>query len=147
MIPATELRIGNIHESADFAIPRMGISSVKIDGKSFSMITSEGIRMVEECKLDFIPIKLTDEWMREFGFSTDTNSYSTYPTSSDPLKKCYEWYVCENMILSSHPDSGIELCAKIMCYYDFEIKTVVSIKYVHQLQNLYFALTGKELET
>lgn len=36
---------------------------------------------------------------------------------------------------------GIVLTGRHLCYKEYNIE----IKYVHQLQNLYFALTGEEL--
>lgn len=67
-------------------------------------------------------IKLTSEWLEKLGFSF----------SSD---------------LSVHYLNGIE----VESFYDEEGSFKeeaygVELRYVHQLQNLYFALTGKELE-
>ena len=30
--------------------------------------------------------------------------------------------------------------------YNFDLDSICKVKYLHQLQNLYFALTGEELE-
>lgn len=49
MIKANELRAGNFHEAPEFSIPRMGISSPKINGKCWNSITSEQVKFTAEC--------------------------------------------------------------------------------------------------
>ena len=74
------------------------------------------------------PIPLTEEWLLKFGF---ISMYSNY------IIKAGDYYNsikkdCEKWIYSyDESDAG--------CY---ELK---QIKYVHELQNLYFALNDKEL--
>ncbi len=65
------------------------------------------------------PIPLTEEWLKKFGWSNFSASL---------------W--AKDLIWDSNFDNGI---------LEFSI-IEVSVKYVHQLQNLYFALIGKELE-
>ena len=67
------------------------------------------------------PIPLTEEWLLKFGFESKTASV-THVNS----------YILGKIYLTNGLRSGIH-------YGDIEIK------YVHQLQNLYFALTGKEI--
>jgi len=119
-ISASELRIRNIHEGDDFSIPRLGISSVKIDGKSFNHITSYGIHLVDEGKMEFKPIALTEEWLVKFGFTKGGD-------------RCYRIHTIRIFININ----------KTIFAYAFE--GAVNIKFVHQLQNLFFALTGEEL--
>lgn len=70
------------------------------------------------------PIPLTEQWLLDFGFF------------SNPYKDRYE--------MVSH-DLFIE-CDKTKGILDLYIETpYVVLKTVHQLQNLFFALTGKEL--
>ena len=70
--------------------------------------------------VDLNPIPLTEEWLLKFGF-----------------EKKIGWddliYHVKNNVDLYEFLSGYE-------YYDFHIK------HVHQLQNLYFALTGEELK-
>ncbi|MEL7678146.1 hypothetical protein [Elizabethkingia meningoseptica] len=70
------------------------------------------------------PIPLTEERLLEFGFDSDLVLRS------------------EGLELSYTPDpSNIEVSTK------FELNGVnIPIEYVHQLQNLYFVLTGKDLK-
>lgn len=68
------------------------------------------------------PIHLTEEWLVNFGFE----------------KHGIEWW-------------GKGFCLEVYkdkLYYSGGegLHIVIDLKYVHQIQNLYFALTGKELE-
>jgi hypothetical protein len=72
----------------------------------------------------FNPIPLTEEWLLKFGFKQD----ETY--------------------CSIHIKYGIELmniANKYFRGYYRGATIAIDIQYVHQLQNLYFALTGEEL--
>mgnify|MGYP003658203865 CR=1 FL=1 len=72
----------------------------------------------------FEPIPLTEEWLVKFGFeNTNTKENPNY-------KKGF--YTC---MVREH---GINICNG----HGF----INDLNHVHQLQNLYFALTGEELE-
>lgn len=83
------------------------------------------------CLGEFKPIPLTEEWLIKFGFIDRYGSYRVFE-----LYKIYAtFYNNNNPVVSidyGHHSEGSE---------DLD-----HIKYVHQLQNLHFALTGKELE-
>lgn len=70
------------------------------------------------------PEILTEEWLLKFGFMVNREfNFENYPFEIQKSKfdsECFLFYMKGSY--------------------------VVRIKYVHQLQNLYFALTGKELE-
>ena len=68
------------------------------------------------------PIPLTEEWLLKFGFDKHKTT-DIYPTFA---KQMFNWN-----------DSVLYIIG-----YGF----INHIKHVHQLQNLYFALTGEELE-
>lgn len=68
------------------------------------------------------PIPLTEEWLLKFGFVLDTDSHQI---------------VFMNKTLSLYKQDGIYWCDILW--------DSLEIKHVHQLQNLYFALTGNEL--
>ena len=77
---------------------------------------------------DYEPIPLTEEWLERFGFSVRKSlGFEAYD-----LDDTYTIYY--NTTATPY---GFELSFGV----DFEIE----IKHVHQLQNLYFALTGEEL--
>lgn len=64
------------------------------------------------------PIPLTEEWFYKFGFS-----------------KSNVWF----------EKNGIELFNIADLYFRAKYPIKADVKFVHQLQNLYFALTGEEL--
>jgi hypothetical protein len=67
------------------------------------------------------PIPLTEEWLLKFGFETNDVRYWQISSFRLHINRYGEWI--------------------------FKVETFEKeIKYVHQLQNLYFALTGEELE-
>ena len=68
------------------------------------------------------PIPLTEEWLVAFGFDSQCGNEWHFESA------CFEWFYDEFYYTAG------EGC-----------KMSISIKHVHQLQNLYFALTGKEL--
>jgi hypothetical protein len=72
----------------------------------------------------FKPIPLTEEWLLRFGFEKSRLGYFTI--------------FCGSNVMS------------VYCFEDFSrvqivTQTVSTINHVHQLQNIYFALTGEEL--
>ena len=86
---------------------------------------------------DYDPIPLTEEWLVKFGFIED--NYGVFYTTKDG---------------SNNSDSIIQMWAKkcLVEQWDISIgqefgdtKNVCFIQFVHQLQNLYYALTVEEL--
>lgn len=71
----------------------------------------------ERCQY-FTPIPLTEEWLLKLGFQKEAPYFYL-----DPLK------IHNNTV-----------------WYAKELISEINIHYIHQLQNLYFALTEKELE-
>ena len=74
----------------------------------------------------FEPILLTEEWLLKFGF------YKPSHTWCGDIFHLTEW--------DEHPLNWCVALDKNGAIL------VLKLKYVHQLQNLYFALTGEELE-
>jgi hypothetical protein len=71
------------------------------------------------------PIPLTEEWLLKFGFEKQQDGDLTIY----PGKNCYAF--SEQWIHNGYPTS--------------DSNALMKCKYVHQLQNLFFALTGEEL--
>ena len=70
--------------------------------------------------VEFIsPIRLTEEWLLKFGYDLITENH--YAISGHLIWICNDLFICD--------------------------KNGIILKHVHQLQNLYFALTGCELES
>jgi hypothetical protein len=76
---------------------------------------------------DIKPIPLTEEWLLKFGFDLINNEY--YQSRNHELK--LYWTVNKNKMIPEFNEK------RFVTGYDF--------KYAHQLQNLYFILTGEEL--
>ena len=129
---ANDLRIGNFITS-DY--DELSIVS-KIESKEFNTYNGcEYERII--CKRnntssDFIivhddnwkPIPLTEEWLLKFGFVKKEIGYSKLTS----MEECF--------LISFGKHININ-----------GVKFNNEIKYVHQLQNLYFALTGEELKS
>jgi hypothetical protein len=80
---------------------------------------------------DYIkPIPLTEEWLLKFGFEY-VESYNNYKIKTGDYWNSLKFYEGEWCYNNDDSDAG--------CYF------LTTIKYVHQLQNLYFALTNEEL--
>ena len=63
------------------------------------------------------PIRLTEEWLLKFGYDLITENH--YAISGHLIWICNDLFICD--------------------------KNGIILKHVHQLQNLYFALTNEEL--
>jgi hypothetical protein len=115
---ASELRIGNLLEFSN------GIQPTKIVTVGRRFFSSASIEK-EDGDFGITPyyrgIPLTEEWLLRFGFV------------SNPYQDRYE-----------NQSIHIE-CNKTRGVTELWIESMPHIKYVHQLQNLYFALTGEEL--
>ncbi len=117
---ASELRIGNlVYFFKDTAAIVIAISSEEL-------YLTQGGGFINPKTEECIPIPLTEEWLLRFGFEKEGVYYSNSHLEISEIisKKGYDAY-CTDM--------------------DFSI-FMTELKYVHQLQNLYFALTGEELK-
>ena len=91
-----------------------------------SEILANGIYLFELGELELDPILLTEEWLLQFGGICETGGM----------------YFFDNVgILYYRRENEFSL----MGYNYKKGQIYTTIKYVHELQNLYFALTGKEL--
>ena len=68
---------------------------------------------------NFQPIPLTEEWLLKFGLKSELNGY----------------YYIDDFVISL--DGYV--------YFGIEEKYIRSIEFVHDLQNLYYAIKGEEL--
>ena len=122
---ANELRIGNwIHN------PVQGVD-FKACVIALSEINFEDGNKIKDDKYRFQPIPLTFEWLKRFGFQSDNF------TDED-----------RTPFLRIDDDHGSRIIHVLLggpTLVVFDDNIVSHIKYVHQLQNLYFALTGEEL--
>lgn len=122
---ASELRIGNLIEQPN------GINTV------FLIDDFEGEESVNSFYIkDISPITLTEEWLIKFGFVQDKEQ-SDFPESRLWFKEALQYII---------RDKDSEYLSKQRAHY-FGYPIENEIKYVHQFQNLYFSLTGNELNT
>ena len=77
------------------------------------------------CNGSVFPIPLNEEWLLKFGFFKFNNAYVLKKPEESPIN--FQFSVWHDMTYNSS---------------EFNI----NLKSVHQLQNLYFALIGEELE-
>jgi hypothetical protein len=122
---ARELRIGNyVLCRGAFArvtsISEDGIGYVKQSGIGEGKIP---LKLVK-------PITLTEEWLLKFGFEVN-EFHKNYKIKVDYYHHSIKFY--ENEWVYSNDIS------------DASCHTIASVNYVHQLQNIYFALTNEEL--
>jgi hypothetical protein len=122
-----ELRIGNL---VSFDGVTLIVESIDLGG----YIGLTDIILFEQLdKDDLKPINLTEEWLIKFGFK--------YKEAGEYKKS---GYFLE--IINQDQDTFIFANNKLqVSIYTLSIFIDINIEYIHQLQNLYFALTGKEL--
>ena len=118
-----ELRIGNLIQWEDDSNDIVQVTGISFDHDEYFVSYKETTRNEKGDALlsEFIPIPLTEEWLIKFGFKQDSD-----------LKNS----LCKNGIWFN----------KVNMEATYLSQKLIKIKYVHQLQNLYFALTGEELK-
>lgn len=115
---ASELRIGNLFVWSGFASMGQGQDVVGFNNIGYHNLME--------------PIPITPEWLEKFGFENiGTDDYHSKPMFK---KHGCDWKYCLEGYFSQY-----------FCQGHSEPAIVGDIQYVHQLQNLYFALTGEEL--
>lgn len=126
MIKSEELMIGNYIESYGEISE---ITLIGTEGVSAKYDVENGKCTVRFSNPNLLPIPLTEEWLIKFGFDKSFDSsfyililphkYKVYISISFEM---YSYQVCQS-------GNGFS----------------VDIKHVHQLQNLYYVLTGEQL--
>ncbi len=130
---AEELRIGNLVLRATGwdknGVPFFSDNSYEVDSISSSFIGIHDFPEFQGCNeipiKDLEPIPLTEEWLIKAGFEKDDYP-NTFVLSIEYIY--VELTVFKGVISFRTSDDNVVL------------------KYVHQLQNLYFVLTDQELE-
>lgn len=121
---ANELRVGNLVLFDKMIVSILEISQDEIWCKQIKKTTKSGIILCHLSELK--PIELNNKWFLKLGF-----------------KKGIDMFLSSNTIMYSIFKLRIRIMAN---YYTFCNEcSFTKIEYVHQLQNLYFALCGEEL--
>lgn len=125
MIKAQELRLGNY-----IGIPNnyLLMPVTKISKNNIEVTTFSGDEK------EFSPLPLTKEWLIKFGFKINENGEPEIPTTEG------------NALSISIRESPYKYAQWLVLTKEFKYYEMgVPILFVHQLQNLYFALTKEEL--
>jgi hypothetical protein len=153
---ANELRIGNY---VGFGVIHTGLGQEKSFAHyTVNQITETCMFFVEshagEYFKDVQPIPLTEEWLRKFGFKYQNRDVSH---GNGKIERFWSkhwftggdnWWIEINLNPITKDSNGFFwLNWNIGGGNDFvHLPHSCELKYIHQLQNLYFALTGNELE-
>ena len=124
---ANELRIGNwLNHFNDTVI----VQSIKHDPAYYLIwcVKDNGYTSVANRVDGFDGIPLTEDWLVKFGFELTEDSWF-YSLDFDKTKETFKIFPTTN---DKFHTLGLD-------------QFNMNIEYVHQLQNLYFALTGEEL--
>lgn len=133
---AQELRIGNlVHQvsrsnAVNLPLPfAMQVWQVGIFNSEILTTDErpESAEFIKVANTDLLPIPLTPEWLEKFGAKR-------YGHGSG--------YLIDSYYLSVAKDGSFLIG---ILFADNSITNLKKLKHVHQLQNLYFALTGEEL--
>lgn len=131
MIKASELRIGNLFLDNGKVREVLSLSEdiILADPRPEIGLVARKVEYVKPHDAQGIP--LSEEWLRKLGFVDTNNGYRAtgaevvyeLPRTGRPIRLWWDY-----------PDA-----------WTFESWNNCKVQYVHQLQNLYFALTGEEL--
>lgn len=120
-----ELRLGNYLMYRGETLTR--VQSLGVNGFETGKVSDtilDGIACGSTDIADYEPIPLTPEWLERMGFVKNRiGDYGIGNTFVFPYTNPGEWFV------TFSPDKG-----------------GTAVRYVHQLQNIYYAMIGKELE-
>lgn len=119
---ANELRIGNLIYGVSDRVERITYLTERLVKTNLLKLDAES--QILSFK-DIEPIPLTEEWLLKFGFEIQVFT----------LTKRYK-SKCGNLLLYIMPDNVV---------FANGVINDIRLEPVHQLQNLYFALTNEEL--
>ena len=132
---ASELRIGNLVYVTDNLTNLIFKEITPINIHNLMHLTGWDKSPVD---IEFEPIPLTEEFLLKFGFEPINKHDNTFITYAD-------W--THNYFLQLDVRKGDNKYLILdNSFDDLRAFSMVDIEYVHQLQNLYFALTGNELK-
>jgi hypothetical protein len=112
----------------------------------YFIVTASFLKQNENEMSWFIdPIPLNTNWLEKFGFKAwdDKKTIYTLERHIDKYNNtCFRFWLQLDKLVFDYIQNEIHPTESI-----FDDKNIIrlEVKYVHQLQNLYFALTGEEL--
>ena len=129
---AIELRQENLIYTPDGVVDR--VTDIAIDGCVMTLLFGQ--------MYDLEPIPLTEEWLIKFGFRQ--GGYDLMEWAHKKHDRI--WFVGVESDCEDNTNEWLGWNYNIEAEGD-ALDSQLYIKTVHQLQNLYFALTGEELES
>jgi len=135
MINENEIRIGNWFHHTEQWSTMQGDNT--LDSFDFKW-TSSSWYQIGECLLSLEvlePIPLTENWLLKFGFNKD---YKQGYVGIDVNNS--DFVLTEPLVIGEWQTNYI------FQFNAGNLSKFTELKYVHQLQNLFFTITGKELE-
>lgn len=127
MIPSRQLQLGNYVLDEQGEVFRIDAMDFVRDGYDCKLIEYIGVDRRTLYSLESHPIPLTEDWLVRFGFEK----------SQGGLRKKLRFGQISAPIIDTH----------IKLWYHYYGTSIINdIIYVHQLQNLYYALTHQELK-
>jgi hypothetical protein len=142
MIKAKELRVGNIVQIGEaepvpitvFNISDTGINQKEVYDEDFP----DADPTIDLWLFEYVhPIIITVDWLAKLGF-----------TSINAKTKNLVWVLDDSTDISEFSLISDEINTPLHLYFSYNLghkEIRKEIKYVHQLQNLYFAIIGQEL--
>lgn len=159
MTQITELRIGNLLYNSDKKI--ISLSSIESQNPKYKKFITSRLEyfdyndkselskitgVVSSLVTDFEPIPLTEEWLLKMGFDKDiSNDDEKRDTYSIQVSNCTSLYFdCHKDWMRDNMDVEWYLSYEWNNNH-FKNEFWNKPKSVHEVQNLYFCLTGQEL--
>ena len=139
MIQSNELRLGNIfHSPEDNEI--VFIEKIQKEFVDVRNIGDGEFHYSYLCQIQHLkPIELTPEILEKCGFEKSLIDESNPGDGCYYSMKIIDDKHCDLSFISGDKNGILEVCL-------FPYETWFIFQYIHQLQNLYYALTGKELD-
>ena len=124
---SNDLRIGNIVKTENNTIDVFKLVSIGYDYVLLTDEYNDYDSLIEELK----PIPITEEWLLKLGFEYHAFDKNYVITTKDDWHNSIKEIEGDWCYNNDSSDAG--------CYF------VRDVKYVHQLQNLYYAINEEEL--
>lgn len=142
-----ELRVGNLIYDLTDSVARVDSVSNLFDGPMIEAHSSQMLAYREpDC---YKPIPLTNKWLKELGFVYFNYKMGPYGIKHSGYQIRYKAdspYSCVRLLqLTYVKEESMYYAGKKAFNIKSKTAYISCVKYVHQLQNLYFALTGNEL--
>jgi hypothetical protein len=145
---ANEIRIGNYIQVPEVGMVYCVSDTAYVEFKGCEFFNKGSLYFSREVYFDGEEVQgipLSEQWLTMFGLKVNKHKdYSTFTTTYDTVgdEKTFIVYPPKHVFEDNRETDLWGIAVQGM---DFDLVGISAIKYVHQLQNLYFALTCEEL--